>query len=48
MRDGKDKFYRSLDLPKEEKEVLKWYRNNFQSIKNLDQKKKEVRKDLPR
>ena len=26
MRDGKNKFYRYLNLSKEEKDILKWFR----------------------
>ena len=40
-KSGKNKFYRSLELDEETKKVLKWYRSNFEDIKNLDTKKKE-------
>ena len=39
MRDLKNKFYRTLQLPKEESEVLKWYRKNVRSILNDSEKK---------
>jgi hypothetical protein len=39
MKDFKNKFYRSLQLPKEESEVLKWYRKNVRSILNDTEKK---------
>lgn len=41
MRDSKNKFYRSLQLPKEEADILKWYRKNVRSILN-DSEKKQI------
>ena len=38
-KDFKNKFYRTLQLPKEESEVLKWYRKNVRSILNDADKK---------
>ena len=34
MRDQKNNFYRTLDLPKEEKDILRWYRSVIKEIKN--------------
>jgi len=39
MRDFKNKFYRTLQLPKEESEILKWYRKNVRKILNDSEKK---------
>ena len=39
--DGKNNFYRLLELDEETKKILKWYRSNFEDIKNLDNKEKE-------
>ena len=39
--DFKNKFYRTLQLPKEESEILKWYRRNVRSILN-DAEKKQI------
>ena len=38
-RNLKNSFYRTLQLPKEESEVLKWYRKNVRSILNDSEKK---------
>lgn len=39
MKDLKNKFYRTLSLPKEESEILKWYRKNVRNILNDSEKK---------
>jgi hypothetical protein len=42
MRDGKNNFYRNLNLDKESKEILKWMRQNKRAIlAELDEKNKE-------
>lgn len=43
MRDMKNKFYRSLQLPKEEAEILRWYRKNIRSIFNNADKRVEMK-----
>jgi hypothetical protein len=42
MRDFKNNFYRSLQLPKEESEILKWYRKNVRKILN-DSENKQIK-----
>jgi len=32
MRDGKDKFYRSLELDEESRKILKWFRNTKKEL----------------
>lgn len=44
-RDLKNKFYRTLQLPKEEAEILKWYRKNIKSIKDNADKKVQITKE---
>lgn len=44
-KDFKNKFYRTLQLPKEESEVLKWYRKNVRSILNDAEKKQTPLKE---
>ena len=47
-RDFKNKFYRTLQLPKEESEILKWYRRNVRSILNDAEKKQiPIKEDKP-
>jgi len=43
MRDMKNKFYRQLSLPKEEAEILKWYRKNISQILNNADKRVETK-----
>jgi len=45
MKDLKNKFYRTLSLPKEESEILKWYRRNIRTILNNADKKIEIKKE---
>ena len=42
MRDMKNKFYRSLDLPKEESDVLRWYRRNIKQILDNAKQRTEI------
>jgi len=44
-RDLKNSFYRTLNLPKEEKAILKWYRANIKSIRDNADKKIEIKKE---
>jgi len=44
-KDFKNKFYRTLQLPKEESEILKWYRKNIKSIKDNADKRIEIKKE---
>jgi hypothetical protein len=39
MKDLKNSFYRTLNLDKESKAALKWFRENVQSIRNSAEKK---------
>ena len=39
MRDPKNNFYRLLNLDKESKAALKWFRENVKSIRNDSEKK---------
>ncbi len=39
MRDLKNSFYRTLNLDKEGKLALKWFREHIKSIKNCTEKK---------
>lgn len=42
MRDGKNNFYRTLNLDKESKDILKWLRQNKRAIlAELDEKKED-------
>jgi len=45
MRDFKDKFYRTLNLDNESKQILKWYRKVVKELKNESEVKKEIKKD---
>jgi hypothetical protein len=42
-RNQKNSFYRTLQLPKEEAEILKWYRKNIGQILNNADKKAETK-----
>ncbi len=44
-RNLKNSFYRTLQLPKEEAEILKWYRKNIGQILNNADKKTEIKKE---
>jgi len=33
-KDGKDKFYRGLNIDEESKEIIKWMRNNKKALMN--------------
>ncbi|MHA1753198.1 MAG: hypothetical protein ACTSYZ_12615 [Candidatus Helarchaeota archaeon] len=37
-KDGKSKFYRTLNLDKESCQILKWYRKNIDKIRNEEKK----------
>lgn len=43
MRNPKNNFYRLLNLPKEEKEILKWYRSVIKEITNNSDKRVETK-----
>lgn len=45
MSNFKNKFYRTLQLPKEEAEILKWYRKNVRNILNDSEKKIIINKE---
>jgi hypothetical protein len=45
MRDLKNSFYRTLNLDKEGKAALKWFRENVRSIKNNADKKSQIKKE---
>lgn len=45
MRDLKNKFYRSLNLDKESKAALKWFRENVKSIRDNAEKKQTKLKE---
>jgi hypothetical protein len=45
MRDQKNSFYRTLNLDKEGKLALKWFRENVKSIRDNADKKNEIKKD---
>jgi len=45
MRNPKNKFYRTLSLPKEESEILRWYRKNIKSIFDNADKKVNIEKE---
>ena len=42
-RNQKNSFYRTLSLPKEEAEILKWYRKNIGQILNNADKRVETK-----
>ena len=44
-RDPKNAFYRTLDLGKEESEILRWYRKNLASILNDAEKKINIEEE---
>jgi hypothetical protein len=44
-RDLKNKFYRTLNLDKESKDILKWYRSVIKSIQNDADKKVMINKE---
>ena len=45
MRDLKNSFYRTLNLDKEGKLALKWFREHVRSIKNKSELKKTGNKE---
>jgi hypothetical protein len=44
-RDLKNNFYRTLNLDKEGKLALKWFRENVKSIRDNADKKAEIKKE---
>jgi hypothetical protein len=45
MKDLKNNFYRTLNLDKEGKLALKWFRENVKSIRDNADKKAEIKKE---
>lgn len=45
MRDLKNSFYRTLNLDKESKAALKWFRENVKSIRDNAEKKQTKLKE---
>jgi len=45
MRDLKNSFYRTLNLDKEGKLALKWFREHVKEIRNNADKKIEIKKE---
>lgn len=45
MRDPKNQFYRLLNLDKEGKLALKWFRENVKSIRDNADKRVEIKKE---
>ena len=41
IRDGKDRFYRTLNLDSEDKKLLRWYRGIVKKMKQEPDKKKD-------
>lgn len=44
-KDLKNSFYRTLNLDKEGKLALKWFRDNVKSIRDNADKKAEIKKE---
>lgn len=40
IRDGKNNFYRTLNLEKEDRKLIRWYRTLVKSMKNEVENKK--------
>lgn len=45
MKDLKNAFYRTLNLDREGKLALKWFRDNVKSIRDNADKKAEIKKE---